>query len=55
MVLAIAVGALDRFLHWMNQASDFSLYAGLLGVTCLVVVVPAALAVIWRRLGVSRR
>jgi hypothetical protein len=50
MVLAIAVGALDRFLHWMNQASDLSLYAGLFGVMCLVVVVPAALALIWRKI-----
>lgn len=48
MVLAISVGVLDRFLHWMNLASDLKFYSGVFGVMGLLVIVPAALGLIWR-------
>ena len=48
MVLAVSVGVLDRFLHWMNLASDLKFYSGMFGVMGLLVIVPAALGVIWR-------
>lgn len=47
IVVVIALGALDRFLHWMNQPSDMRLYSGLLGALSLFVFVPALLTAIW--------
>jgi hypothetical protein len=48
MVLALSVGVLDRFLHWMNLASDLKLYSGVFGVMVLMALVPMVLAVIWK-------
>jgi hypothetical protein len=47
-VFLVSLGVLSRFLHWMNQPSDFWLYAGAFGALSLVVLVPAVIAVIWR-------
>jgi hypothetical protein len=47
IVVVISLGALDRFLHWMNQPSDMRLYSGLLGTLSLFVFVPALLTAIW--------
>ncbi|HWC18091.1 MAG TPA: hypothetical protein VG498_13810 [Terriglobales bacterium] len=47
-VLLVSLGALNRFLHWMNQPSDLWLYAGAFGALLLLVLVPAVIAVIWR-------
>jgi heme/copper-type cytochrome/quinol oxidase subunit 4 len=47
-VILVALGILSRFLHWMNQPSDFWLYAGAFGALGLVVLVPAVVGVIWR-------
>jgi len=48
LVLAISIGLLDRFLHWMNLPSDFKLYYGVAGVMGLLVIVPAALQTVWK-------
>lgn len=48
-ILLASLGAFTRFLHWMNQPSDFWLYAGALGALLLAVLVPAVIAGIWRR------
>ena len=48
MVLAVSVGVLDRFLHWMNVPSDLKLYSGVFGVMALIAIVPMVLTVIWR-------
>jgi hypothetical protein len=47
IVVVISLGALDRFLHWMNQPSDMRLYSGLLGALGLFVFVPVLLTAIW--------
>jgi hypothetical protein len=46
-IVAPGLGALDRFLHWMNRPSDLWLYSGLLGTISVMVAVPALLATIW--------
>jgi hypothetical protein len=48
IVVVISLGALDRFLHWMNQPGDMRLYSGLLGALGLFVFVPALLTAIWK-------
>lgn len=47
-ILLISLGALSRFLHWMNQPSDLWLYAGALSTLALAVLVPTAIAAVWR-------
>lgn len=47
-IFFISVGALSQFFHWMNQPSDAWLYAGLAGTLALLVLVPGAIAMIWR-------
>ena len=55
-ILLASLGALSRFLQWMNQPSDFWLYAGALGALLLVVLVPTIIAGIWRpKLFASKR
>jgi hypothetical protein len=49
VVVVAGLGALDRFLHWMNQASDVWLYSGLLGAISLLIAVPAVLTALWSR------
>ncbi len=46
--ILIGLGALSRFLHWMNQPSDLWLYAGAFGALALLVLVPGVIALIWR-------
>lgn len=46
-VVVPGLGALDRFLHWMNEPSDLWLYSGLLGAISLMIAVPSLLAAIW--------
>jgi hypothetical protein len=48
-MVVVGLGALDHFLHWMNQASDLWLYSGLLGAISLLIVVPAVLSALWSR------
>ena len=47
-ILLASLGALSRFLQWMNQPSDSWLYLGALGALLLVALVPAAIVGIWR-------
>jgi hypothetical protein len=47
-VFLVSLGALSRFLSWMNQPSDLWLYAGAFGALSLLVLVPAMIAAIWR-------
>ena len=47
LVVIASLSLLDRFLHWMNAASDLRLYSGMLGVLSLLVAVPALLSSIW--------
>jgi len=54
-ILLFALGALSRFLHWMNQPSDEWLYAGAMATLALLVLVPGVIAVIWRGILQSRR
>lgn len=46
-IVVPGIGALDRFLHWMNQPSDLWLYSGLLGMISLMIAIPALLSAIW--------
>lgn len=46
-VVVPGLGALDRFLHWMNQPSDLYLYSGLLGTISVMIAVPVLLSAIW--------
>lgn len=46
-LVAIFIGILDRFLHWMNRPSDFWLWTGLLGLVSLLILTPAVLAILW--------
>ena len=47
-IFLVSLDALSRFLHWMNQPSDFWLYAGALSTLALAVLAPAAVALVWR-------
>jgi hypothetical protein len=47
LLLAIFLGLMDHFLHWMNRPSDFWLWTGLLGLVSLLIVAPAVLAFLW--------
>jgi hypothetical protein len=49
VIVVAGLGALDRFLHWMNQPSDLWLYAGLLGTISLLIAVPAVLSALWTK------
>lgn len=51
VIVVAGLGALDRFLHWMNQPSDLWLYSGLLGTISLLIAVPALLAALWNGRG----
>jgi len=46
-LVAIFIGILDHFLHWMNRPSDFWLWTGLLGLVSLLILAPAVLAIVW--------
>ena len=46
-IFLIGLGALGRFLDWMNQPSDAWLYAGAFAALALVVIVPTAIAAVW--------
>lgn len=48
-IVVAGLGALDRFLRWMNQPSDLWLYSGLLGTISLLIAVPAVLTALWSR------
>jgi len=47
VVAVIFIGLVDHFLHWMNRASDFWLWTGLLGLVSLLILTPAVLALVW--------
>lgn len=47
-IFVVGLGALSQFFNWMNQPSDGWLYAGIAGVLVLLVLVPGAIAMIWR-------
>jgi hypothetical protein len=47
MVVLIFMGLVDRFLHWMNQPSDFWLWTGLFGLVSLLILTPAVLTILW--------
>jgi hypothetical protein len=51
VIVVAGLGALDRFLHWMNQPSDLWLYCGLVGTISLLIAVPALLAALWSARG----
>jgi hypothetical protein len=46
-IVVPGLGALDRFLHWMNQPSDVWLYSGLMGTIIVMIAVPALLSALW--------
>jgi len=46
--ILVSLGALSRFLYWMNQPSDLWLYAGALGSLALLVLLPGVITLIWR-------
>jgi uncharacterized membrane protein HdeD (DUF308 family) len=46
-LVAIFIGIVDHFLHWMNRPSDFWLWTGLLGLVSLLILAPAVLAIVW--------
>ena len=47
-VVLVAIGALSRFFHWMNQPSDLWFYAGDFGVLSVLVLAPGIVTAIWR-------
>jgi uncharacterized membrane protein YqhA len=47
-VLLLAVAFLGHFFDWMNLPSDRSFWSGIVGLLLLLVVVPSAVAAIWR-------
>jgi hypothetical protein len=55
LLLAIFLGLVDHFLHWMNRPSDFWLWTGLLGLVSLLIVAPAVLALLWNFSGRGER
>lgn len=48
LVLLLAVAFLGHFFDWMNLPSDRSFWSGILGALLLLVLVPSAIAGIWR-------
>jgi uncharacterized membrane protein len=46
-LVAIFIGIVDHFLHWMNRPSDFWLWTGLLGLVSLLILAPTVLALLW--------
>lgn len=53
-VILASVVALSRFLHWMNQPSDASLYLGIAGILALAVVAPSLISFIWHPATLAR-
>ena len=47
-IFLVGLGALSRFLHWMNRPSDAWLYAGAFGALALLVAVPTLISAVWK-------